>query len=446
MRGDRRLMVLDDNALFRRTIQDHFRGRLQVSEADTLSAGLALLESQPVDLAILDERLPDGSGLGICEPLLRANPGAKMVYVTGFPSFEHAVSALKAGVHDYLSKPVELAALDHAVERLLSVSTLERAGRLDAWRAGAEQDRSILIGASLPMRRLRETVALAAGSDAPVLITGETGTGKNLVAKAIHYGGPRARGPFVPLNCGALPEHLIEAELFGWLKGAFTGATASREGVLEMAEGGTLLLDEIGEMPFHLQSKLLSVLEDRQVMPLGGRMRKPVDVRILAATNLPMERAVEEKRFRADLYYRLNVLRIEIPPLREHLEDIPALVPHLLGLIGGREASGALKETDLESLQGYGWPGNVRELRNLLERALLLGVPPASLVLGAPERDRTEDPRTRMPTLAEVEEAHLRQALRVHGGNLTQAARALGLSLSTLKRRMKREPGRTHPD
>lgn len=441
----KRLLIVDDNPLFRRTAVDHFGDRFEVLEAGTCAQGQEFLGLEAVDVAILDERLPDGSGLDLCQSLFRAHPFAKVVYVTAFPSFEHAVKALQVGAHDYLSKPFEMAALDHAVHRLISVSALERAGRLEAWRSQADRHNAILVGESPSMAEVRRIVRLAAGSEASVLITGETGTGKNLVARAIHHASPRGDAPFVTLNCSTLPENLIEAELFGWTRGAFTGAVSSREGVLEMAEGGTLFLDEIGEMPLHLQAKLLSVLEDRMVTPLGGRVGKRVDIRIIAATNACLEDAIEAKRFRSDLYFRLNVLRVEMPPLRNHLQDLDELCAFLQSHLTGQGPCQALPPEELARLSRYGWPGNVRELRNVLERAYLLGSLPSTFLLDrlqAPSasHEGSASPVTPFPTLEAVEQAHMLRALALHHGNYTRAAESLGIALSTLKRRVKR-PG-----
>ncbi len=438
----KKLLIVDDNSLFRKCIADFFGDRFRVLEAGTCAQGRELLSRESVDLAILDERLPDGSGLELCRDLLQAHPFAKVIYVTAFPSFDHAVNALKVGAHDYLSKPFEVAALGHAVDRLISFSALERVGRLQAWRAKAESHSAILVGSSPSMSELRRIIRLAAGSDASVLITGETGTGKNLVAKAIHHASARGAAPFVTLNCSALPENLIEAELFGWTKGAFTGAVASREGVLEMAEGGTLFLDEIGEMPMHLQVKLLSVLEDRTVTPLGGRVGKRIDVRIVAATNALIEKAIESRRFRADLYFRLNVLRIELPPLREHLEDLPELCACLQSQQTRQGPAQPMPAGELSRLAAYAWPGNVRELKNVLERAHLLEAPPSAFLVGgkysaAAPRPANQD-ASPLRTLEEVEQEHLLRTLQMHQGNFTRAAEALHISLSTLKRRVKK--------
>jgi DNA-binding NtrC family response regulator len=438
------LLIVDDNPLFRKAVLGFFEDRFKVLEAGTCVQGQELLGRESVDLAILDERLPDGSGLDLCRNLFQLHPYAKVIYVTAFPSFEHAVKALKVGAHDYLSKPFEVAALGHAVDRLMSVSALERVGRLEAWRTQADGHNAILVGHSSTMSEVRRIVHLAAGSDASVLITGETGTGKNLVAKAIHHASPRGAAPFVTLNCSALPENLIEAELFGWTRGAFTGAVNSREGVLEMAEGGTLFLDEIGEMPMHLQVKLLSVLEDHMVTPLGGRVGKRIDVRIVAATNAQLEEAIKARLFRADLYFRLNVLRIEMPALRVHLEDLPELCAFLQSHLMGHGSAASVPPRELALLATYAWPGNVRELKNVLERAYLLESPPSTFLVGeggTRSAPVASDPVAHpLQTLEELEQEHLLRALHLHQGNLTRAAEVLGISLSTLKRRVKALP------
>jgi transcriptional regulator with PAS, ATPase and Fis domain len=307
----------------------------------------------------------------------------------------------------------------------------------------------MLVGA---LERVREVVTLAAPFDAPVLVTGETGTGKNLVAKSIHFGGPRRQGPFITVNCAALPEQLIEAELFGWERGSFTGAVGAREGVIEMAEGGTLFLDEIGEMPLHLQAKLLAIIEEKETKRLGGRVTRPVDARVVAATNVDLESLVGAGRFRSDLYYRLNVIRVHVPPLRDRPDDIPALVQSLLGRMASR-APPSLHPGELERLMAYGWPGNVRELRNVLERSLVLHrgpLRPSELISPARAEPRAEEappgrageglaPPVREGedlALSAVEHRHVCRVVRLQGGNLSRSARALGISLSTLKRKL----------
>jgi transcriptional regulator with PAS, ATPase and Fis domain len=286
-------------------------------------------------------------------------------------------------------------------------------------------------------------VDLAAANPSPVLITGETGTGKSLIAKSIHYNGPHANGPFIAINCAAIPESLMEAELFGYEKGAFTGAEKTTRGLFEMAEEGTLFLDEIGEMPLHLQAKLLGVLDDNQIRRVGGRSLKPVNVRIIAATNAEMAAAVRERRFREDLFYRISVMQIHVPPLRNRIEDLPDLCRHFIAQIAPDQHI-TLADDQLEGMQDYAWPGNVRELRNIIERAILLrkGVQIAPLrIMGQSlaQPKETEKPvhSSEIATLEAVEARHIAETLQRLDGNHTRTAGALGISRSTLIRKLK---------
>jgi transcriptional regulator with PAS, ATPase and Fis domain len=287
-------------------------------------------------------------------------------------------------------------------------------------------------------------VDLAAAADAPVLITGETGTGKSVVARSIHYKDPSHKKVFICLNCASLPENLIEAELFGCEKGAFTGAVAARKGIFELAEGGTLFLDEIGAMPLHLQSKLLGVLEEKKIRRIGGESIKPVDVRIIAASNTDLENAIEQGAFREDLYYRLSVIRIHIPPLRDRREDIPELCGYFIHTMAP-ERHVDLPDSELARLMDYEWPGNVRELKNVLERSLILqkgtALRPSEFLnvdFSASSASSYSAPRGNgVSSLEEVEREHIRHALDAFAGNYTRTARALGISLSTLKRKLR---------
>ncbi len=368
MESQKKVLIVDDNPLFRKAAAGFFGDRFKVLEAGTCAQGQELLGRESVDLAILDERLPDGSGLDLCRNLFQLHPFAKVIYVTAFPSFDHAVNALKVGAHDYLSKPFEVAALGHAVDRLMSVSALERAGRLEAWRAQADSHQAILVGRSARMSEIRRIVHLAAGSDASVLITGETGTGKGLVARAIHHASPRTQAPFVTINCSALPENLIEAELFGWTRGAFTGAVNSREGVLEMAEGGTLFLDEIGEMPMHLQVKLLSVLEDHMVTPwvagwesrsTSGSWRPP-----MPSSRRPSRPASSGRICHSASTCSASKCQRSVITSRICRNCAPFSSPP-----DGSRSAASVPQGELALLAAYAWPGNVRELKNVLERA-----------------------------------------------------------------------------
>jgi DNA-binding NtrC family response regulator len=440
----RTLLVLDDDRLLCQAVRDGLSSdSLRVVEAHTAAEGLAACSREAVDVVVLDQRLPDAAGPDLCRPILAANEATRIVFVTAFPSFDNALQALKEGAHDYLCKPFELEQLALVVKRSLSVRELERVERLQRYRSARDREEAVLVG---ELQSVREVLRLATPFDTPVLVTGETGTGKDLVAKSIHFGSPRRQGPFVSVNCAALPENLIEAELFGWERGAFTGAVERREGVIEMAEGGTLFLDEIGEMPLHLQSKLLGFLEDRETRRVGGRSARRVDARIVAATNAELESQIAAGRFRSDLYYRLNVIRVHMPPLRERREDIPALAEALLGRVVGPSRRPSLAPGEPERLMAYSWPGNVRELRNVLERSLVLHREPLrpSELLGRTEpRAAPEAPADPTGVAAEdlsleaVERRHIQSVLRLHSGNLARSARALGISLSTLKRKVK---------
>jgi DNA-binding NtrC family response regulator len=426
------VLVVDDDALLRRGADDALRRRgYEARCVGTLAEAWEVLSEVGVDVVLLDEQLPDGRGHQACARILEACPDAKIVFMTAFPEFEHAVRALRAGAFDYLSKPFELEALLVAVDRCVKVARLEGIARVERFRRRRSADDVVLVGDSPAFTGVCRLVALASGSDAPVLVTGETGVGKGLVARAIHSAGPRRDGPFVPLSCAALPDQLMEAELFGWERGAFTGAVGSHDGAFGMADGGTLFLDEIGELPLHLQPKLLAALEDRSVRRIGGRAARALDVRVVAATNADLAQLVAEKRFRADLFYRLDVVHIHVPPLRQRISDIPALARHLLSTPAGRQAAFELDGARLAELEAYSWPGNVRELRNVLERAALLG----HLSLGRAEA-AAPSPAGAFPTLAELERGHIARAMERTSGNLTQAARLLGVSLSTLKRRV----------
>lgn len=442
----RRVLVVDDDRLLGVAVADALRpSGLNVTCVDTAAGARAAVAETSFDVIVLDQQLPDGEGARLCPELLAANGDAKIIFVTAFPSYEHAVKALRAGAWDYRSKPFELDELVRSVTRALGTSRLERVERLSALQRRAAPVEG--PGADDGPAGARALIAAAALADAPVLLTGETGTGKNRVARAIHDASGRRDGPWVTVNCAAMPEHLIEAELFGWERGAFTGAVGAREGLLELAEGGTLLLDELGDMPLHLQSKLLTVLEDREVRRLGGRGARAIDVRVIAATNADLDARVAAGTFRADLYYRLAVLRVDLPPLRERLDELPALCADLLAALRPGHPPPRLPPQELERLAAYRWPGNVRELRNVLERALLLhgDAPRPSELLAAPTRlvalaERRPAPANAEPedlSLARLERRTIERALARSQGNLTAAARLLGLSLSTLKRRVK---------
>lgn len=436
-------LIIDDDELFCDVVKEHLEDEgIDVMMAHRGVDGLKLCAEQKVDVVLLDENLPDIKGHALCPSIREANERCKIVFVTAQPSFNVAVKALRAGADDYLSKPVELEQLSVVVQRALRTLALERDAGVARFQGEQESRRAVLVGASSASEQQKTFVELAAQADAPVLITGETGTGKSVTARAIHYRSARAERSFLEINCAALPEQLIESELFGHSKGAFTGATARRRGLFEVADGGTLLLDEIGEMPLNLQTKLLSVLEDGRFRRVGSENDKTTDVRVIAATNKPIDSLLGEA-LRSDLYYRLSVLRFEVLPLRSRPEDIGPFCAHILASLGKDLRLG---EGELERLSKYHWPGNVRELRNILERAAILQpgplIYPSNFLLNLTptlEKSGEEDVQQEkgVETLREMERQHIERALGVFDWNYSQTARALEIALSTLKRKLK---------
>lgn len=441
------LLIIDDDQIFCDSLKDAFdQTQFQVSAANSKKDGLVICAAQKIDVVLLDQKLPDGEGHEICPDILALNDKTKIIFVTAYPSFDNAVNAIKAGAYDYLSKPFNLEELRLAVHRSIDLQNLERVKDREHYRIHKERDESVLVGRFGSTAGIRDMIRLAASSDSPVLITGETGTGKNVVARAIHFSGANdeSQSPFIKVNCAALPESLIEDELFGHEKGAFTDARSNRKGLFELADGGTLLLDEIGDMPLHLQSKLLGVLDDGKIRRLGGQSLIPVNVRIIAATNHSLENAIKEKRFRQDLFYRLSVIRIHIPPLRERTMDIPQLCHFFIDKMSGSQHP-VLSDEQLKRLLAYDWPGNVRELKNIIERSMLLhgnDLRPFDLIQLNPLQKSepvmmTHPEDVPFKKLEEIEKEYMKQVLTYHDHNLTQSAKVLGISLSTLKRKVK---------
>lgn len=444
IRTRKTFLIIDDDRVFSNAVRDYLSGdSVEVLVANTAADGISFCHQKMIDVVLLDQQLPDAEGHTLCPAILQCNDQTKIIFSTAFPSFENAIKAIRSGATDYLSKPYDLEELSLSVRQAYRTLELENTEQIQDYRSTRESEDSVIIGGE-GLSEIKKLVGLAATSDSPVLITGETGTGKTLVAKAIHYRGPSPKAPFISINCASLPESLIEAELFGYEKGAYTGAVASRKGLFEMADGGTLFLDEIGEMPVHLQAKLLSVLEEKKLRRLGSESVRTVTVRIIAATGVKIEDFLG-KTFRKDLYYRLSVIRMHIPPLRERRSDIPLLCSHLMKTISvGHEVT--LSEAECARLCRYDWPGNVRELKNILERAYLLQkgeeFRPADL-LGKTQQSQTAFTESEsgadapLLSLEDVEMRHIRFVLDRLSGNYTQAAKALGISLSTLKRKLK---------
>jgi DNA-binding NtrC family response regulator len=387
-------------------------------------------------------------GTELCRRVAEKDPSIPVIVMTAFGSLETAVAAIRAGAFDFVTKPVEMDLLAISVERALEHRALE--DRVKVLTQEVERSRRLgdLLGESEPMRRLFEQITRVADSEATILITGDSGTGKELVARALHRESRRRRGPMVSINCAALPENLLESELFGHARGAFTGAQVARKGLFVKADGGTLYLDEVGELPLALQPKLLRALEEGRVRPVGSDQEVPFDARLVAATNRDLEELVEEDRFRQELYYRINVIEIRVPQLRARGNDILLLAQHFVSEFSrksGKEVAG-LSEPAAERLLAYDWPGNVRELRNAMERAVALTRLERISVDDLPERVRRHEPTGLvmagtepgdLEPLEVVERRYILHALKVLGGNKAMTARALGCDRKTLYRKLK---------
>ncbi len=406
--------------------------------APGVAEAIDILDSTRIDLVITDLKMPKVSGLDLVRHIRENFKDTEVMMITGYASIEGAVKAVKAGAEEYLPKPFTEEELFAAVDRALDKLYSRRSGK------GHKllKPRYGLIGESEPMQAIYRAVDKTAATDATVLITGESGTGKELVARAIHYSSTRASAPFVPVNCGAIPEELLESELFGYVKGAFTGATASRAGFFQTADGGTIFLDEVSETSSRMQVKLLRVLQDKQVFMLGARRPQKVDVRVLVATNKDLQGLVDKGDFREDLFYRLNVISIYLPPLRDRGEDI-LLLANLFARDFSEEAgkpAPQFSDKALEVLKSYYWPGNVRELENIIQRLVvmsddsLIDVPdlPSLMRFSALKGKRLDR------TLAEVEAEYIRNVLDSVEGNKTKAARILGVDRKTLREKLKR--------
>ena len=443
-----RVLVVDDDRAHRTMLRAVLAGAGYAAlEADDGDVALDVVRSEPVDVVLLDLRMPRVGGIEALEAIHSARPDLPVVLMTAYASVDTAVAAMKKRAFDYLTKPVDVEDLRRTLDKALEFHRLEEENRLLRERLGERFNFSSIIGRSRAMRELFETLALVAPSDATVLITGESGTGKELVANAIHEGSPRRDKPFVKVNCAALHENLLESELFGHERGAFTGATAQRKGRFEVAHGGTLFLDEIGDMSPATQAKVLRVLQEGEFERLGGTRTLRVDVRVLAATHRDLEAMVAEGAFRQDLYYRLSVVPVHLPPLRERREDIPVLAEHFLRVYAGknRKEVRGFHPAAMDLLVRHDWPGNVRELQNAVERAVILclgdritpqELPPALRAAGAspgPAPGREAGPRS----LKEAERELILRTLEETGGNRTRAARLLGISRQTLLNKLR---------
>jgi two-component system response regulator PilR (NtrC family) len=436
MKRPRVLLVDDEPDLLDLLELDMARMGLDSERATTVAQALTLLAQTDFDLCLTDMRLPDGEGLEIVRHISEHVPNTPVAVITAFGSAENAVIALKAGAFDYVEKPVTLEKVRSLVRSALKLP--EPSNRTDGKRQ--------LVGKSSPMEQVRALIDKVARSQAPVFISGATGTGKEVAARLIHAEGPRAEAPFVAVNCGAIPENLMESEFFGYRKGAFTGADADREGFFQAAHGGTLFLDEVVDLPLNMQVKLLRVIQEKRVRQVGGVTEEPLDVRIISASHQDLQGAVAAGRFRHDLFYRLNVIGIHMPCLRERRDDVPELAQHILNRLAGARAP-RLGRAALEALNRYDFPGNVRELENMLERALALAegdeICPEDLnitpefLAGMSDVPESEEGGLQ-GYLDAVERKALQEALAKTGHNKTAAARLLGVTFRSLRYRLER--------
>jgi two-component system response regulator HydG len=452
MQNQQTILVVDDDQAHRTMLRTLLTGwGYAVTEADDGESAITRVHEQPFDLILMDIRMIRVSGLEALAEIKTYNPAIPIIIMTAYSSVETAVDALKKGAYDYLTKPLDFDELKLTVERAMDHSHLKEENRLLRESLGSQFDRHNIVGRSPTMVRLLETVAQVAPTEATVLITGESGTGKELIAGAIHFNSPRREKPFIKMNCAAVTETLLESELFGHEKGAFTGAYRRKEGRFRQADQGSLFLDEISEMSMAMQAKLLRVLQEQEFTRVGGEETIRVDVRVIAATNKELAQKIEQGFFREDLFYRLNVVTLNVPPLRDRKEDIPLLAQHFLdefAVKNKRQVKGFTPQV-MDRMLKYQWPGNVRELMNAVERALVfsrseyINVEDLPLVLqeeiGREGQNRLApgDVPSDLP-LEEVEKATILKTLESSGGNKSEAARRLGITRKTLHKKLKK--------
>jgi DNA-binding NtrC family response regulator len=440
------ILIVEDEAKLRRLLELNLseEGWASFSAGDA-EEGVKILGRETIDLVLTDFKLPGMNGLEFLQAVRRINAEVPVILMTAYGSVESAVEAMRKGASNYVLKPFSLEEIKLVIRKELDVRQLLSENRILREELGKRYDYPNIIAKSARMQEVLAAVERVAPTNSTVLIGGESGVGKELIARAIHQHSMRAKGPFIKINCTAIPENLLESELFGYEKGAFTGASSSKPGKFELADKGTLFLDEIGDVPTSTQAKLLRVLQEREFERLGGMRTIKVDVRMIAATNRDLRAALEQGTFREDLYYRLNVVPIDVPPLREHKEDIPGLVEYLLAQYSkdsGKQIRGVTPPA-MQTLTGFHWPGNVRELQNIIERAVTFAkgdrIEAGDIQLDSvPSKGTSGAQEFLSPgmTLDDLENEMIREALRRANGNKSQAARLLGLTRNALRYRL----------
>jgi DNA-binding NtrC family response regulator len=441
------LAIVDDERAIREVCRDVARSMgFNAVVAESAEQIYRMLDSQPTDVVLLDLKLPGAGGLEALQRIKELHPDIEVIVVTGYATVQSAVQAMKNGAYDYMTKPFGMDELRLILERVSAHLKLKTENRVLRERIKSKQGYGGIVGRAPEMEKLYRMIAKASQSTHPVLILGESGTGKELVARSIHFSGPFSNRPFIPVDCGSLVPTLIESELFGYVKGAFTGAVQAKDGLLTMAEGGTVFLDEIGEMPTDLQAKLLRAIQEKEIRPVGSTKCTRINVRILAATNKDLEQAVAQGTFRRDLYFRLNVLNLRIPSLRERRQDIPLLIGYFLERIGrdtGRDRT--LSDAAVKLMLAHDWPGNVRELENCIERACALTSGPMIQVNDLPSAVTRANGHTpvsgdnsnKIIPISEVEKITILATIRQLNGDKLLAARLLGIGKTTLYRKLK---------
>lgn len=446
------ILVVDDDAAHRIMLEKLIGSwGYEISAAEDGSIAIKAVRQRAFDLILMDIRMLNMSGIEALEQIKIINPAIPVIIMTAYASVETAVNALKKGAYDYLTKPLDFDELKIAIARATEHTRLKKENEYLKGRLGTQFDRRNIIGQGAAMIKLLDTVSQVAPTEATVMITGESGTGKEMIANALHYNSQRKDAPFIKINCAALPETLLESELFGHEKGAFTGADRKREGKFRQAEGGSLFLDEVSEMSQAMQVKLLRVLQEREITRVGGAEVIKINVRVIAAANKDLKKEMETGHFREDLFYRLNVVALQVPPLRERREDIPLLAQHFLNIFSGKNSKNIKGFTPqaMEKLLKYPWPGNVRELMNAVERAVVLSrteyLDADELVLLMADTSVAEKiDQNSLPVnlpLEEVEKRTILEALDVACGNKSEAARRLGITRKTLRTKLDKYEG-----